>query len=183
MQDPTPLHEPRRRSRLRGALLALPLAVFAAGAGLVGPAAPASAADTGTVSGVVRTNVSNLPVRDAFVTVQGTALSATTAPDGSYSIPNVPFGSRTIQVDSMCRFPSIVSKTVDGAETVNLTMDESFRFDSFHMVCRPDGNNLALDPVVSNVLPLTGDDAVTTITLPFPITFYAVSYTHLTLPT
>jgi hypothetical protein len=66
---------------------------------------------------------------------------------------------------------------------VNVAIEESFRFDGFHMVCKPDGNNLALDPLVSNVLPLTGDDAVTTITLPFPITFYGATKTTLNVST
>ena len=61
---------------------------------------------------------------------------------------------------------------VDGAETLDLTFDSAFTFDNAGHVCRPFGTNFALDPVLSTVTPLVGDDESLHVQLPFDVLFY-----------
>ncbi len=62
-------------------------------------------ADSASVTGAVR-NITNDPVPGAVVRILGTAFSATTAADGTYSIADVPFGT----------YDLVASKPSDGYE-------------------------------------------------------------------
>lgn len=59
------------------------------------PPTPPPATETGTVSGIVKQ--AGMPVKGASVSVEGTALSATTDFNGNYTIPNVPKGMQTVK--------------------------------------------------------------------------------------
>jgi len=60
-------------------------------------AAPAAAQGV-SVSGRLYHSVSTKPIAGALVAIEGTALEATSGPDGSYSIPNVPAGAHHLLV-------------------------------------------------------------------------------------
>ena len=168
-------HEPaRRRPIVAAPLLALVAAVLL----LLWAAPPASAADTGTVSGVVRT-ASGAPVRDAVVTMAG--LRGRSGSDGSYSIANVPFGSHPVELQATCRKGSGFLG-VDGNETFNVFFSDAFTFDETGQVCRPIGT-FALDPLVSTTVPLTGDDESRHVDLPFSILFSDVFRSSLDIST
>lgn len=69
---------------------------------LLGAAAvPAAAQQTGTIQGTVRDAQGAQPVAGARVSVQGTALGATSGADGGYTIQNVPAGPRSLRVQML----------------------------------------------------------------------------------
>ena len=170
------LHEPHRR---RPVATVPVLALVAALLLLLVAVPPASAAGTGTVSGVVRTQ-SGTPVRDAVVTLAG--LRGRTGTDGSYSIANVPFGSHPVDLQATCRAGSGFL-TVDGNETFSPFFNEAFTFDQDGGVCRPMGTNFGLDPLVSTTVPLVGDDESLHVSLPFSILFAGSFRTALDIST
>ncbi|CRK58561.1 Copper binding protein, plastocyanin/azurin family [Alloactinosynnema sp. L-07] len=125
-----------------------------------------------TVSGVVRSDtgaaVANATVRIA----PGPIPAVTTGADGSYSISNVPHGDYQLTASAGgCSDPRTQALTVDGAETVDLVLPS--RSDSFGHRCR-----LEAASYVEGDTPvtLTGDDAATSVALPFDFFFYGNTY-------
>jgi hypothetical protein len=124
------------------------------------------------LSGDVRDDL-GAAVANAKVTILGTSLApATTGADGSYSFAAVFDGEYDVKVDSSaCYAGQTMHVSVSADTTLNFTLTP--RQDSVGYFCRPgayafvDGNT---------VLSLTGDDAATSVALPFPFTFYGQSY-------
>lgn len=134
---------------------------------------------SGTVSGVVR-NAANAPVANATVEVLGTPIApVVTGADGTYSIPNVPLGSYQVKASAgTCNTPQTQALTVDGNETLDFTLPN--RTDAFGYYCVLEGASYveAETPVA-----LIGDDAATSVALPFPFFYYGATYTQAFLST
>jgi len=133
------------------------------------PLAPASAF---TVSGVVRDGT-GAPVANATVVIQGTPFPpVTTGADGSYSFANVPAGTYTMAASAgACYGAQSQSVVVDGNETVNFTLPQ--RGDSYGYTCVVEAGGYVQG---DTPLALTGDDAATSVNLPFGYFHYGNTY-------
>ena len=119
-----------------------------------------------TLSGVVR-DASNQPVKGVSVQLPGYP-AATTDTTGSYSM-SVPTGASTVEAEGICRAP--VSKSV--TLTANATLD--FTVGGFTSACSVVASSW---DTLTTTLPLTGDDASTTVTLPFGYSHAGATYTN-----
>jgi extracellular elastinolytic metalloproteinase len=129
-----------------------------------------------SVSGYVR-NDGGQPVANAAVTINGTMLGSTvTDATGFYSFARVPRGTYTATAKHAaggCLAPATQSVTVSRPTTLNFTMVPLV--DAFGYRCAEE--TAAFEEAATSIN-LVGDDAVRTITLPFPFTFYGQSYTR-----
>jgi subtilisin family serine protease len=126
-----------------------------------------------TVSGVVRETGSGVPLPGIRVKLSGpTRLSADTDSTGMYRLSNVPPGSYTVQIGNPCVYSTSQSLVVDADKTADYTVTS--KMDSFGYKCQH-----VSAPYIdgTNVLPLTGDDAVVGTPLPFPFRLYGQPYT------
>ena len=128
---------------------------------------------TQTVSGHVRDGA-NQPIANATVTIEGTPITpATTDANGSYSFQLVPEGAYSATASATgCQTTETKQLVVSGPTTLDFTLQEAT--DSFGYSC-----SVASDvpfEEADTVLALTGDDASTLITLPFPFTLYGTTY-------
>jgi subtilisin family serine protease len=126
-----------------------------------------------SVSGTVSDSLGGV-VAGATVTILGTPIPpTTTGPDGRYSFASVPVGEYDVEVTAgRCLAAQRQHLVVDGDETLDFLLGS--RSDQFGHICRPSD----FDFISANtVLPLTGDDAATQVSLPFPVTFYGQTYT------
>ena len=112
------------------------------------------------------------------VTLSPSGLTTTTAADGSYSFSAVSYGSYTVSAQSgsgLCGGQSGSTPiTVNGDTTGDIAMSVVQRKDTFGNTCTDGPATYIAAPTV---LALTGDDAIKSITLPFPVTLYGTSYT------
>ena len=130
------------------------------------------AAASHTVSGHVRDADGN-PLANATVTVLGTPIpSATTDATGAYSIPNVPEGEYDVRAAAgRCNTPQTQHLVVNGDETLDFSLPQ--RHDNFGYFCQIVAPNYIEG---DTTLPLSGDDSVISVDLPFPFTFYGENY-------
>jgi len=130
------------------------------------------AAPNHTVSGHVR-DVDGNPLANATVTILGTPIPpATTDATGAYSIPNVPEGEYDVRAAAgRCNTPQTQHLVVDGDETLDFSLPQ--RHDNFGYFCR-----IVTPSYIEGdtSLPLSGDDNVVQVNLPFPFTFYGQNY-------
>jgi subtilisin family serine protease len=129
-------------------------------------------ADSHPVSGFVRDGSGN-PLANATVTILNTPIPpATTDANGAYSFPSVPEGEYDVQATAgRCNDADTQHLVVDGPETLDFTLPQ--RSDSFGYFCRVE----AVSWIDANtVLPLSGDDASTQISLPFSFTYYGQTH-------
>ncbi len=120
-----------------------------------------------SLSGTVRDAGGN-PVRGAAISLVGSTVSpVNTAPDGSYSFPDIPADTYNVRAAAVCKTAQSRTVTVNGATTADFTLAAN------SSVCeiRPHAWDAA-----ANVLPLTGNDASATVTLPFVYRHYGVDY-------
>jgi glucose/arabinose dehydrogenase/PKD repeat protein len=131
---------------------------------------------SGTISGTV-TNA-GAPVADAVVTVNGPDLHATTDVSGHYTISNVTPGSYTVSstVPSARCFSlagsASATVTANTVTTTNISLTQSAGNTGYTCTEGP----YTFVPA-STALALNGDDAFTSVTLPFAMPFYGQSYT------
>jgi subtilisin family serine protease len=130
-----------------------------------------SSAPLTTVSGSVSTT-SGTPLADVSVMILGTPLApARTDANGMYSFTGVPYGQYEIKAEPVpCYTAQTQSLTVDAAKTMNFSVTQ--RSDGTYR-CEKAGFSYI---EASNILPLSGDNAVTQVTLPFTFTFYGKQY-------
>ncbi len=127
-----------------------------------------------TVSGHVRDGA-NQAIANATVTIEGTPITpATTDANGSYSFQLVPEGTYSATASATgCQTTETKQLVVSGPTTLDFMLQDAT--DSFGYSC-----SVASDvpfEEADTVLALTGDDASTLITLPFPFTLYGTTYT------
>lgn len=114
------------------------------------------------------------PLAGAVVTVGSTGRSATSAPDGSYTVTGFPAG--TYQVTASYGGPCGVSTTMSNVEIgrqSNLDLVLTPVADDLGYTC---ATRTAVFGAAGTALPLSGDDAVTVVDLPFAFPFYESSY-------
>ena len=129
------------------------------------------------VSGTVTSSAGGTAIAGATVTVSGTALTMTTAANGTYSFPDVPPGSRTITAQKSGYITGSVTVTATSGSTVtaNIALNPLPPCsDSFGYTCTSGARTFV--PANQTVLALAGDDYVTQISLPFPVRFYGSTY-------
>ncbi|MEU7876550.1 carboxypeptidase-like regulatory domain-containing protein, partial [Dactylosporangium sp. NPDC049140] len=124
---------------------------------------------TGTVSGTVTRN--GAPAGGLTVALQPQNLTTMTASDGTYAFAAVEEGGFSVSAVDGCA-TAVVSGHVSGPTVANLALVPVP--DEFGYTCST--ATQAFVPADTTVLPLTGDDAHTSITLPFPVTFYGRTY-------
>jgi hypothetical protein len=124
---------------------------------------------SGDVAGVVRCGGN--PVSGAQVSVAGQ--TATTGADGRYSFVDLPVRAYTVI--------ATFTGTCAGSATAPVTVTRNSTATADITATEPAGYALTAGPrafeAASDVLALTGDDAVTQVTLPFPVSLYGQSYT------
>lgn len=113
------------------------------------------------------------PVANATVTILGAPIAPTTTDAaGAYAFHSVPAGIYAVNAEAgHCNDPQTQSVVLAGDLILNFTLPS--HIDAYGYSCS------ILAPAwveASNVLPLTGDDALTSISLPFAFSFYGVSY-------
>lgn len=132
-----------------------------------------AAADRHTVSGTV-SDADGEPVAGATVQLDAPIEPVTTDADGGYEFADVPVGDYVLSVDAGgCVEPYEQEITVDGDETVDVEVARLT--DAFGYSCE-----VGTDGYVegSDLLELTGDDAATTVDLPFEFLLYGESYSQ-----
>ncbi|HKB19782.1 MAG TPA: carboxypeptidase regulatory-like domain-containing protein [Gaiellaceae bacterium] len=130
------------------------------------------AAPSHTVSGHVH-DVDGNPLANATVTIVGTPIPpATTDATGAYSIPSVPEGEYDVRAAAgRCNTPQTQHLVVNGDETLDFSLPQ--RHDNFGYFCQLVTPNYVEG---DTQLPLSGDDNVISVNLPFPFTFYGQNY-------
>ncbi len=133
------------------------------------PGGPPPAA--GTVQGTVTNAATTAPIAGATVTLNPGGRSTTTNTSGGYAFADVPAGSYTVAASAPGGLAGSATVTVDpgSVRTVNLALASAGSY-TMATQSRP------FVPADQTVLPLTGDDALNTVSLPFPVTFYGQTY-------
>jgi len=128
------------------------------------------------VSGHVR-DTSGTPIAGAHVTILATPIPpATTDTAGSYSFASVPEGTYDARAESgRCSTPETQTLVVGPGDVTDFDFALPQRFDAFGYFCQ-------IVPVSyvdgDTPLPLSGDDNVIAISLPFAFTFYGQTYSN-----
>ncbi|GIF23735.1 hypothetical protein BJ973_004346 [Actinoplanes tereljensis] len=145
--------------------------VLASGMGITfKPNPPGQGVVTGTVS------CAGIPVAGASVKTAG--LSATTAADGTYRIEAVPAGNYAViatQAGGDCAGSAVNQVTV-GTNTTGV-IDFAATATPANSGYKITEQAVAYTPADTTVLPVTGDEAITQITLPFAVKHYGNTYT------
>ncbi|MEU2249171.1 S8 family serine peptidase [Streptomyces sp. NPDC019224] len=134
------------------------------------------------VSGKVL-DVQGRPLAKATVQVTGSPVPAvTTGTDGTYTLPSVSEGSYALTVTPaapvLCNGISRETLKVDGEKTVNVKLPN--RTDLYGNTCTPATYSWIKG---STKVALTGDEDAKTVSLPFPVKLYGVSYTSASVST
>ncbi|MFC8849458.1 MULTISPECIES: carboxypeptidase regulatory-like domain-containing protein [unclassified Micromonospora] len=127
----------------------------------------------GSVTGTI--TCQGTPVAGASVAVAGA--TATTAADGTYQVTAVPAGS-------WAAIATVPSGTCKGSDVRQVVVGTSTQATAdFARAATPAGGGYTLAeqavayvPANTTVLPVTGDDAYTSVALPFPVNLYGQSY-------
>jgi len=131
------------------------------------------------LSGTVR-DLSGTAVGGARVSVSGTSLpTQPTDAGGTFRFADIPQGRYDIAVSGQgCASDASLGVQIDADTVVDVTLDR--KTDGFGYSCR------SVAPAyieADTVLPLTGDDDVSSVSLPFPFTYYGASYTGVQVST
>ncbi|WP_370321421.1 carboxypeptidase regulatory-like domain-containing protein [Actinoplanes sp. ATCC 53533] len=134
------------------------------------PGQPGAGAVSGTVT------CQGAPVAGAGVAVAGK--SATTAANGTYRIADVPAGEYAViatQTTGGCAGSTVDQVTVatNTEPTADFTTGTTATASGYTVTEEP----VTWTPADTTVLPITGDDAYTSVSLPFPVTHYGKTYT------
>ncbi|MBG6138118.1 PQQ-dependent sugar dehydrogenase [Longispora fulva] len=127
------------------------------------------------LSGTVTIDGSGRPLPGATVTLNPGGVTTTTSATGGYSFDNVTSGNYGVTVTQglgRCVTPHTASVTVSGTTTANVAVTALHDNAGYSCV---DSTAGAYVPGTT-VTPLTGDDAVQQVTLPFAFPFYGANY-------
>ncbi|MCW3813469.1 carboxypeptidase regulatory-like domain-containing protein [Micromonospora sp. DR5-3] len=131
------------------------------------------AAPRHTVSGTVTDIATGNPFVGTTVSISAPIDPVTTDANGTFAFTDVPEGTYTISVEGgSCTSEFSEEVVVDGDETV--TAEIARRYDGFGYFCTVGSDGLATGDTRVN---LTGDDAATTVPLPFSFPYYDGDFT------
>ncbi|MEU8387339.1 carboxypeptidase regulatory-like domain-containing protein [Micromonospora sp. NPDC048843] len=127
----------------------------------------------GMLSGIVLDDVDFLPMAGATVTLTPGGRTTTTAADGSYTFTNVPNGQVTVTatVGGRCGKRFTITFTLNGDTWQDLVVTDPT--DDLGYTC---DEATATFVSATNAVALTGDDAITSVNLPFTFPFYGHTY-------
>ncbi|MGN9915095.1 S8 family serine peptidase [Micromonospora palomenae] len=127
-------------------------------------------APSATLSGTVTTSAG--PAGGASVTILGTPLSATADGQGRYQV-RVPHGQYDVRFAHAYRCADVVTRpaTVNADTVLDVGMPD--RVDAFGYACGAAGGSFVSG---TELMPLTGDDRTSAVTLPFRVPLYGRSY-------
>ncbi|MGW4465287.1 PQQ-dependent sugar dehydrogenase [Micromonospora sp. NPDC004704] len=131
---------------------------------------------TGTLSGVVTALGTGLPVAGATVTLTPGGRTATTGVNGSYSLAGLAPGAYTVSgsaLGGLLSGSTQVTVTAGGTHTANLALTLLLGEEGGYAKST---ETRAFVPAEGSLVPLTGDDSVAQVALPFPFTFYGQPY-------
>ncbi|WP_329103858.1 PQQ-dependent sugar dehydrogenase [Micromonospora sp. NBC_01699] len=131
---------------------------------------------TGTVGGVVTALGTGLPVAGATVKLTPGGRTATTGLNGSYSLAGVTPGSYTVSgsaLGGLLNGSTPVTVTAGGTHTANLSLTLLLGEEGGYAKST---ESRPFVPAEGSLVPLTGDDSVAQVALPFPFTFYGQPY-------
>ncbi len=136
-----------------------------------GPPPPPS---TGTIAGTV-TNAVGAAVAGATVTRTPGGATATTSASGTYQFTDVAPGTYTLDATAAGGLTGSASATVTAGQTTtaNITVAGAGGGGEAYTKTTASQAFVSADQAV---LPLTGDDAVTSVSLPFSFTYYGTAY-------
>lgn len=135
------------------------------------------AASEFAVSGTVTNAETGDPVEGATVSLGSPIEPVTTDADGSYTFATVPAGSYTLSVTAgACATPYSEEVTIDGDEMFDVELTPVF--DDFGYYCTISSGDYLQGDVLTD---LTGDEASTTLDLPFSFSLYGESYDQVNL--
>jgi subtilisin family serine protease len=131
-----------------------------------------TAGPSGAVSGVV--SGAGTPLSGATVALTGTPVTVTTGADGRFRLA-APIGAYELTVRPLggCFAAETRSLTVSDDVTVDVALRQIV--DGYGHRCTPAAEDYRPG---ADRLPLTGDDAVTEVALPFPVTHYGAARTR-----
>ncbi|WJK35491.1 carboxypeptidase regulatory-like domain-containing protein [Solwaraspora sp. WMMA2065] len=126
-----------------------------------------------TLTGTL-TNASGAPVVGATVTLDPTGLSTTTGTGGAYSFTGLVADSYTVAVRMPGRCGAVASQQVELFADLVRNLQLGPDYGGMGYACSTGSSGFV---AASTVLGLTGDDAATMVTLPFPVRFHGETYT------
>jgi len=140
------------------------------------------AAPSYSLAGRVTDKKTGERLSDVTVEVEGTPLETTTNAKGRYTFAEVPAGTYDVTATGDgCYLPRTKTVVIDGVRQrlAPLATDEKKKF-KLKAVSDSAGNTCRTEPSAyaqgDTALALTGDDAVTTVALPFDFPFYGAAY-------
>ncbi|MFG3105362.1 S8 family serine peptidase [Streptomyces tendae] len=128
-------------------------------------------------------DVQGRPLAKASVQISGSPVPAvTTGSDGTFVLPSVAEGTYSLNVTPtapvLCNGISRGSLTVDGDETADVRLPN--RTDAYGNTCAPAAYSWIKG---STEVALSGDEDAKTVSLPFPVKLYGISYTSASVTT
>jgi hypothetical protein len=113
------------------------------------------------------------PISNATVTILGAPVPPTTSDaSGFYRFSSVPEGTLDLRADvGRCNETQVQQLVVDGDEQLDFTLPR--KVDAFGYFCEAASFNFV---EADTILPLSGVDDAVEISLPFPFTFYGLTY-------
>jgi hypothetical protein len=123
------------------------------------------------VSGVVLDESTGLPVAGATVVLDQAGLSVTTGPSGAFQFTGMAAGTYTLaaHIGGQCGMAAATEVEILAPVVVDLSLMAAR--DGFGYECH-EAPGTPFTPIAGSVLGLTGDDAVTSVGLPFGFPFY-----------
>ncbi|HZN76267.1 MAG TPA: LamG-like jellyroll fold domain-containing protein [Micromonosporaceae bacterium] len=128
-----------------------------------------SIASTVSLTGVI-TDAAGNPIPGAAVSLNPGGLTTTSAANGSYSFTGFTAGTYTVSAvaGNRCAVTGNTDVAVNGATTVNLALVAQVR-DAFGYSC---GDGTGGYTNATTLLPISGDEGITQVSLPFTMPFY-----------
>ena len=115
------------------------------------------------------------PDPGAVVTLEPAGISVTADPAGNYEFTEIEGGTYTVSAESGSNCGRLLDVEVDLHEQTEIDLPLQPLTDAVGNTCQLE--QVTFVPADGTVLPLTGDDGRTQVTVPFPISFYGNSYT------
>jgi subtilisin family serine protease len=138
-----------------------------------------NAAPAFPVSGHVRDGLGQ-PISGVTVSIDGTPIpSVLTGSDGAYAFDSVPAATYTVRAEQPgCLEPQSIELVVDATEVLDFALTS--RSDAFGYSCRRSSFDFI---EATNPLPISGDDDITSVALPFPFTYYGSTFQSVNVAT